>query len=69
MVPQAFNPALGSQARDSEFEASLVYKASFRAASTTYRNPVFKHQNEKPKNKKKNKGEKEEKKKKNPKGP
>jgi hypothetical protein len=43
---------LGSRGRwISEFEASLVYKVSFRTARATQRNPVSK--NQKPKKKKK----------------
>jgi hypothetical protein len=44
-------PALGRQI--SEFEATLVYRASFRTARATQRNPVSKKQKTKPKQKKK----------------
>jgi hypothetical protein len=46
----------GRGRRISEFEASLVYKVSFRTARATQRNPVSKKQ--KTKNKKKNKKQK-----------
>lgn len=44
MVAQVFNPRTGrqKQAGGSEFEASLVYKVSFRTASATQRNLVSK---------------------------
>jgi hypothetical protein len=46
---------LGSRGRwISEFEASLVYKVSFRSTRATQRNPVSENQN-KPKKKKKKK--------------
>jgi hypothetical protein len=40
MVVHAFNPSRGRWI--SEFEASLVYKVSFRTARATQRNPVLK---------------------------
>jgi hypothetical protein len=42
-------PAVGR--RISEFEASLVYRVSFRTASTIQRNPVSKKQNKTKQNK------------------
>jgi hypothetical protein len=38
----SFNPSRGSYV--SEFEASLVYRVSFRTARATQRNPVLKNQ-------------------------
>ena len=44
MVAHAFNPS--SRGRwISEFEASLVYKLSFRTARAIQRNPVLKNKN------------------------
>ena len=44
MVVHAFNPSSqeGRSRQISEFEASLVYKVSFRTARATQRNPVSK---------------------------
>jgi hypothetical protein len=42
MVAHAFNPSRSRGRRISEFEASLVYKVSFRTARATQRNPVSK---------------------------
>jgi hypothetical protein len=43
-------PALGGRGRRiSEFQASLVYKVSFRTARATQRNPVSKKQTNKKK--------------------
>jgi hypothetical protein len=45
---------LGGRGRQiSEFEASLVYRASSRTARTTQRNPVLKNQKKKKKKKRK----------------
>ena len=42
MVVPAFNPSMKSKGRRiSEFEASLVYRVSFRTARATQRNPVL----------------------------
>jgi hypothetical protein len=43
VVAQAFNPSIpGSRGRQiSEFEASLVYKASFRTARATHKDPIL----------------------------
>jgi hypothetical protein len=50
-------PALGRQSRRiSEFEASLIYKVSSRAARAIQRNPVSKNQKKKQTNKKKQAG-------------
>jgi hypothetical protein len=58
VVVHAFNPTTqGGRGRwISEFEASLVYRVSSRAARTTQRNPVL----ETPQKKKKKKKKKEE---------
>jgi hypothetical protein len=51
----------GRGRRISEFEASLVYKVSFKTARATQRNPVSKNKNKnKNKNKKTKKKKKEE---------
>jgi hypothetical protein len=47
----------GRGRRISEFEASLVYKVSFRTARATQRNPVSKQQQHQKKKKKKKKKE------------
>ena len=51
MVVHAFNPSSqeGRSRQISEFEASLVYKVSFRTARATQRNPVSKKRKEKQK--------------------
>jgi hypothetical protein len=42
-MAHAFNPStLEAEAGRSEFEASLVYRMSFRIARATQRNPVLK---------------------------
>jgi hypothetical protein len=46
----------GSGRQISEFEASLVYKVSSRAARATQRNPVSKNKKTKQKQKQKQKG-------------
>ena len=63
MVAHAFNPQhLGSRGRwISEFEASLDYRVSSRAARATQRNPVSKNKNNlhhPPQKKNKNKNKK-----------
>jgi hypothetical protein len=56
---------LGGRGRQiSEFEASLVYRMSFRAARATQRNPVLKTKQNNNNKKKKKKKRKEKKKKK-----
>jgi hypothetical protein len=51
VVAHAFNPSKGRPI--SEFEASLVYKVSSRAARAIQRNPVSKNQKKKEKKRKK----------------
>jgi hypothetical protein len=51
----------GRGRRISEFEASLVYRVSFRTARATQRNPVLKNKTTKKTKKKKKRKEKEKK--------
>jgi len=47
VVVHAFNPSTWeTEAGDSEFEASLVYRAGFRTAKDTQRDPVSKKPNQ-----------------------
>jgi hypothetical protein len=60
VVAHTFNSSLGGRGRwISEFEASLVYRVSFRTARATQRNPVSKKQNKTTKQTKKKEGKKE----------